>query len=136
MPTGLTLLDLSDRLASHAERRQGLISENVANADTPGYRARDLTPFSESYEARAALGDDDGFRPAATRPGHAGFGASESGARVVEDARTGAASPNGNDVSLEDQMTRSAELRMEHDLALGVWSKSLAILRSSLGRGR
>ena len=46
----------------------------------------------------------------------------------------GAASPNGNDVSLEDQMIRAADLRMEQELAIGVWRKSLDILRASLGR--
>ncbi len=133
MPFGLKVLDLAEQLAAHAEARQALISRNVANADTPGYRAVDLVPFSESYAAQAAA-DEGGFAPKATRPGHEGFAPGADAFRETSGARLGAASPNGNDVSLEDQMIRAADLRMEQELAIGVWRKSLDILRASLGR--
>ena len=44
----------------------------------------------------------------------------------------GAESPNGNSVSLEDQMTRAADIRQSHDLAMGVYQKSLDILRATI----
>ncbi|MGM0584728.1 MAG: FlgB family protein [Pseudomonadota bacterium] len=136
MSSELQILSLAEALAEHASRRQVLVARNVAHADTPGHRARDLAPFSETVAAQAAQ-DGEGFRPRAMRPGHAGFAdASGAGAEVVEDARTGAASPNGNTVSLEDQMVRAAEARMQHDLALGVWRKSLDILRAAMGPAR
>ena len=46
----------------------------------------------------------------------------------------GAETPNGNSVSLEDQMMRAAEVRQEHDLALGVYTKTLEILRAAVTR--
>ncbi|SET41390.1 FlgB family protein [Oceanicella actignis] len=138
MPTGLKVLDLAQKLAGHAAARQTVISRNIANADTPGYKALDLKPFSETYAARAAMDDQDAFAPRATRPGHVGYVERDDPAdlRARRDSAIGAASPNGNDVSLEDQMIRAAELRLEHDLALGVWRKSLDVLRTALGRAR
>lgn len=136
MSSELQILSLAEALAEHAARRQALVARNVAHADTPGHRAQDLAPFSETVAARAAQ-DGESLRPRATRPGHSGFAdASGAEAEVVENARTGAASPNGNTVSLEDQMVRAAEAKMQHDLALGVWRKSLDILRAAMGPAR
>jgi flagellar basal-body rod protein FlgB len=122
------VMQVASALASHAARRQMAIAENVANADTPGYRARDLTAFAESYRSSA----DDA--PRQTRPGHLGAVAGAGGADLVERTGAGHLSPNGNSVSLEREMVASAAVRRDHDMALTVYRKSLDILRSSLGR--
>ena len=48
----------------------------------------------------------------------------------------GEASPNGNTVSLEQEMVRGTQAKSNHDLALTVYKTSLDIIRTSLGRGR
>jgi flagellar basal-body rod protein FlgB len=120
----LNILSLASALAQHASARQQVISENVANADTPGYRARDIKPFGAFVDGSPA------FEAKRTRPGHMAFGATIEGFESELSAAFGAETPNGNSVSLEDQMMRGAEVQQEHGLALGVYSKSLAILRS------
>jgi flagellar basal-body rod protein FlgB len=124
----INTLTLASALATHAGARQRLLSENVAHADTPGYRARDLAPFAEAVEAAPA------FAAKRTRPGHIGFGAEPHGFAPQETAAFGAATPNGNSVSLEDQMMRAAEVRQQHEMALGVYAKSLAVLRATLSQ--
>lgn len=134
MTFDLAIFRLAGDLAAHASTRQALISENIANADTPGYRARDLVPFSDAYakgQPPAAA-----FEPAVSRPGHGGIGRAGGALEQRFDARTGADSPNRNDVSLEDQMVRAADVRLQHDLAVSVYRKSMDILRIGLGRGR
>ncbi len=127
MDHNLTLLRLASALAAHATARQSVITENVAQADTPGYRARDLADFSQTLEEGPA------FAQRATRPGHIDFaGDARREARAL--AAFGAETPNGNSVSLEDQMMRAAETRQSHELALGVYRKSMDILRTSLGQ--
>ena len=130
MDLNLSILRLASGLAAHASSRQRVIAENIAHADTPGYRARDVTEFG------ALLDDQPGFDARRTRPGHIPFGADPNGFVATEVTALGAESPNGNTVSLEDQMMRAAEVRQNHELALGVYRKSLDILRSSLGRQR
>lgn len=124
----INVLSLASALAAHASARQRLIAENVANADTPGYRARDVADFAATLDGAPA------FQARTTRPGHVAFGADARGFAPREQAATGAETPNGNSVSLEDQMMRAAAVRQEHDLALGVYAKSLEILRTAVAR--
>ena len=124
----IDVLKLASALASHASARQQLISENVANADTPGYRARDIADFGSLVEEGPA------FQARVTRPGHMAFGADPRGFEPRDQTAEGAETPNGNSVSLEDQMMRAAEVRQESELALGVYSKSLEILRTAVVR--
>ena len=55
---------------------------------------------------------------------------------MIEDSILGAEAPNGNTVSLEDQMVRSTNARQTHEMAMSVYSKSLDILRAGFQRGR
>lgn len=123
------IMRLAQQLAGHAAQRQERIAENVANADTPGYRARDLVDFSEYYSNHASAD------MRATRDGHttrAEFGSLDA---TVVDMRT-EPSPNGNSVSLESEMIKQAETRHNHDMALAVYKNSLDLLRTVVGRGR
>ena len=115
MLENLTLLRTASAMARHATARTAVIAQNIAHADTPGYRARDVEPFD------AAL----------ARPG-AGAGARRPEIRTLDLP----ASPNGNSVSLEDQAVRAAAAQAQYDLALTIFSKGLDLIRVSLGRGR
>lgn len=126
MLENLTLLNLASEMARHATVRHRVISENVANADTPGYRARDLKDFQATVK--------ESFSVRATRPGHMGAGDSSLAPQVQELAVP--PSPNGNSVNLEDQAVRAVEAQGQHALALAVYSKAIDILRLGLGRAR
>lgn len=43
MELNLNILQMASQLAAHSSARQAVIAENIAQADTPGYRARDIT---------------------------------------------------------------------------------------------
>ena len=121
----LAILKMAEGLARHASGRHALVAQNIANADTPGYRARDLPPFA------AAMRDEYAAR--ATRPTHFNAG----GRQVYdprEDAPFGAASPNGNDVSLPEQLARATQAMGVQDRAVTIYGKTMDILRLGLGR--
>ena len=118
---------MAKAMSAHAGQRARLVAGNVANADTPGYLSRDLTPFSETYRNAAA----NPMR--ATRAGHlTTWGGGATDARTVQE-RSGL-SPNGNSVSLEKEMVRTAGIRREHEISLAVYRSSLNLLRGALGR--
>ncbi len=121
------VLGMAAAMASHAATRISAIAQNVANADTPGYRAKDAPGFSDSYRA---AGD---FRLAASRAGHL-TDTPGAVATAISDRKGGHLSPNGNNVSLEDEMMRASAARQDHDMALSIYKSSLNILRASLGR--
>ena len=143
MANDLTILTMAKSLAAHATRRQGLVAENIANADTPGFRAQDVRSFAEVYRgpgadsgaASGAVGQA-AFAPSATRAGHSGFDHAGAAAAVYDITRIDAASPDGNSVSLEDQMVRGARAMADHELSLGVLRKSMDLLRMAIGRAR
>lgn len=126
MLENLTLLNLASEMARHATVRHRVISENVANADTPGYRARDLKDFQATVK--------ESFSARATRSGHLGAGGPGLAPQAQELALP--PSPNGNSVNLEDQAVRAVEAQGQHALALAVYSKAIDILRLGLGRAR
>ena len=106
--------------------RTSVLSENVANADTPGYVARDLNA------------PDFGKRIASLKvsdPRHlqaSGLGA----APRAHAAPDGEASLNGNEVSIETQMMKLSETRMDYQLASTVYRKGLELLRLAARGGR
>lgn len=123
------LMKMAQSLARHAGARQSQIAKNIANADTPGYRARDLAAFSEAYRQ-----GDPATDVRMTRARHMTGGAGQSGYASFDVG--GQASPNGNTVSLEREMVRGTDAKSSHDLALTVYKASLDILRTSIGKGR
>lgn len=121
----LTLIRTSSSLAQHAGARQAIVAANIANADTPGYRAMALPAFAAALrEGGAAL--------ARTRPGHLGASPLASRAETVESMSE--AEPNGNNVSIEQEMLASVEAMREHSRALAIWRHSIGVIRTSLGR--
>ncbi|PZX15070.1 flagellar basal-body rod protein FlgB [Palleronia aestuarii] len=127
MIENMGIFRLAGDLARHATDRQNHIARNVANADTPGYHATDLADFASTL-------DRGGVELRATRPGHFTEGGdSASSAHAIK--RDSEASPNGNTVSLEDEMLQAADVRRQHDMALTIYANARDVLRTSLGRG-
>ncbi|WP_457647680.1 FlgB family protein [Profundibacter sp.] len=122
----LEIFQMAGAMARHAETRQAMVAQNVANADTPGYKARDIASFAETYRTQ------DASSMRATRAGHLTGSTQSYDTRII--AGAGSESPNGNNVSLETEMVKAASVRQEHDQALAIYQASLGILRSSLGR--
>ncbi|WP_138472245.1 FlgB family protein [Poseidonocella sp. HB161398] len=130
MFSSLEIFKTASALAAHSGARQAVISQNMANADTPGYRAMDVRGFADTY--RSTLGP---LQLRTTRAAH--FTSPEiPGARFGVQAveRPGDASPNGNTVSLEQEMLNAVETRYSHDVALTAYRSGLNLLRTSLGR--
>lgn len=117
---------MASAFARHAAARQATAAANIAHADTPGYRARVVAPFAETYR-RAGLAMN------ATRAGHFGAPAQIS-PRTLPGPAGADAAPNGNTVAIETEMMRAAEARLQHDMALGISRTLGGMLRRALGR--
>ncbi|AZL59459.1 FlgB family protein [Tabrizicola piscis] len=123
----LELTRMAQALAAHSGARMGVIAQNVAHADTPGYKAKDLAAFAKVYAAEPGA-------MRATRPGH--LTAAASAREPDVQLAPGREAPNGNTVSLEGEMVKSVEVRQNHDMALAVYRATSDVLRASLGRSR
>jgi len=122
----LGLTRMAQALAAHAGARLETVARNVANADTPGYRAFDVPEFAAIYEDRA-------FALRGTRAGHV----LNDPPQMLTPIHAGdGMAPNGNDVSLDAQMIKATAARQSHDMALAIYQNTSDILRTSLGRNR
>ena len=112
MYENLDVLRLASALAAACRRAPAEIAGNVANADTPGYRAARHRRLRRTLRRRRRR-----FRCAPPGPAISARRANRGGLAARVDASE-ARSPNGNTVSLEEQMVKAAEVRQEHDMAL------------------
>mgnify|MGYP001809727416 CR=1 FL=1 len=113
--------------------RQNVIAENIANANTPGFVARDVAPFTFESQLRGQAGRGLGMmQPAQTQAGHMAAAPRKTSSQAhAKSRKTGDSEVtlNGNAVVLEDQMIKMTETRMQYDAAIGFYQKSMALLR-------
>lgn len=123
----LQLTRMANVMAERAGARMGVTAQNIANADTPGYKAMDLPSFAETYQ-------DIGPEMRATRAEH--LTADGAASEPILRRAKGSGAPNGNTVSLEQEMVKTATIRQDHDMALAIYRNTSEIMRASLGRAR
>ena len=119
------LFDLADKRLAWIDRRQGLLAQNIANANTPGYAAKDLQPFAKTLAQ--ALPD-----MAQTNPMHL-TGTSSAG-RTDPLLRPTERAPDGNAVSLEEQLTKVADTDNAHGLVTALYHKYMGLFRTAIGK--
>ena len=118
--------------------RQRVISENVANADSPGYTPHDLKPFSFEAQVKAASGTPGVGSAAAgqavTQAGHMRLGGPSHGGPAAKAVKThdSETTLDGNSVVLEEEMLKMTDARMNYDAAIAFYQKSLGMLRMAI----
>jgi flagellar basal-body rod protein FlgB len=120
---------LKQRMAWH-EQRQGVLSQNIANADTPGYETRDLKDLSFPELARGAAGP---VAMVATDPRHIGPNGGPEGS-ASERRKPFEVTPQGNAVVLEDEMLRVSTNVQDYQMAADLYSRGLGMLKMAVGR--
>lgn len=120
---------LRTRMQWHQER-QRVLAENVANAETPNFRPRDLAPpkFDNLRPLASAIGLER------TEPGH--FAGDASGGSAFEASRMSSyeARPTGNAVNLEDEMIKVAANQMDYQAVTTLYTRSLGLIKAAIGR--
>jgi flagellar basal-body rod protein FlgB len=115
------------------QARQKVLAENVANADSPGFKPKDLKPFDLMMAMQRGEGAA-GAGPARTQPGHIGIGGSKGTGADPRQAQRFESTPSGNAVNLEDEMLRMSQNNSDYQLATTLYSKTLSYLRLALGK--
>lgn len=126
MYQNLDVFQIAGAMANHAGTRQAIVASNVANADTPGFQAKKMASFRDIY-SDLKVGE-----MRVTRPEHLGA----ANARLDPSAVLSKAepSPNGNTVSVEDEMLAAVDVSREHNRALAIYRHGLTVLRATMGR--
>jgi len=117
--------------------RHSILTANVANADTPGYRPRDID-FASMLQTvvqpeEGSVGNQGGVTLVSTHPLHQqGFPLSESASESTE----GEEALDRNQVDLDGEITRLVENTLQHEASLTLLSRTLGSLRYAISEGR
>ena len=123
---------LRTRMQWHQER-QRVLAENVANADTPNFRPRDLVPPKFDRPAPVA---GAGLALVRTDAGHISGVSASGAAQFQRESGSGQEiRPTGNAVSLEDEMMKVAANQMDYQAATAIYGRSLGLIKTAVGKG-
>jgi len=116
-------------VVSFAQARHAVLAGNIANIDTPGYRARDLSV--EDFQTRLKQAIDDRDQPAVVSPGEADFAPKPLMAEVAKSSRSILRHDMGN-VDMESQVTEMVKNEMQHNLALTILTDQFHQLQTAI----
>ncbi|SHM15115.1 flagellar basal body rod protein FlgB [Roseibium suaedae] len=111
--------------------RQGVLAENVANSDTPLYKAKELKDFTfADHIGRTEFG----LQTAVTKSGHITGAMTGGGKAKVEEKDMFEVTPSGNNVNLEEQMMLVTQNQMDFQAATSIYSRSLGLIKTALSK--
>ncbi len=119
---------LRQRMQWHQARQQ-VLAENVANADTPGYQAKDLSPLNFERHLRVASLELDRTEPdhlPAEESDESQFATNHDGRYEIR--------PRGNSVSHEDEMMNVASNQMDYEAVTQIYTHSLDLIKLAAGK--
>ncbi|MBO6826179.1 MAG: flagellar basal body rod protein FlgB [Sneathiella sp.] len=123
---------LTDRM-KWLSARQKVLTQNIANSDTPGYEAKDLK--AQSFKQMVARTSEPSMDMQTTSDKHI-ITTEKSEFRPKTDAEPYEVTPQGNAVVLEEQMMKLSETQIEYQMTTSLYKKQIGMLKTALGRGR
>lgn len=127
--TNTGILGLMTAKLSYLGQKQAVLAENVANADTPGYKAKEIVPFSfddamNQVQRGMVVTDVQHIVPASM----VGVNAATKTAKSFETL------PSGNSVDLEQQMMQVSSTTMDYQASASIFQKFMSLLKQALGK--
>lgn len=130
----LPLFNLMKTKMNYLSARQTVLARNVANADTPGYKVKDITaPDFSKILAGTQRNSARNLPLAVTHAGHIAPIADIGASKEFEAKKTDELNPDGNNVSVEEEMSKIAENQSQYTMALNLYSKTLAMFKTAIG---
>ena len=129
----IPLLDVLRARMSWLNERQGVLAQNVANADTPGYVRQDIKPldFAKVLEnATSPTAFSTGL--ATTDPHHIALPDTPASGGLNKDDLQDTPS-NGEAVSSEEEMIKVADTQAQYQAAANLYSKAVDMMRTAIG---
>ncbi len=109
----LYLFDLASAQSRWLTIRQASVAQNVANANTPGYKALVVAPFSDVYDAA-------GTQMSVTQPDHLSPDPYDLASMTEKDDTPWEVTYSGNSVSLEQEMLTANEVNRDYSLNMAI----------------
>ena len=124
----IQLFDLASRQAEWLTIRQSLVSGNIANANTPAFRSKDVTPFEYVL-------NNTNIPMAATNPMHFTDASQDSYVVETETKKGGAEQLSGNSVDLSNELMRQGMIKRDYDLNTSIVKSFHRMLLMTVQKG-
>lgn len=133
---GIPLFNVMKSKLGYLSERQTLLAQNVANADTPDYKAKDIAaPDFKAIATRLQSGTSNRMPMQLTSPKHLTGNATANTIFIAENRPTTyEQNPNGNNVVVEEEMMRVAENQAEYQKVLGIYRKTVDMFKIAIGK--
>lgn len=121
----------------HLSDRQRVLARNIANSDTPGYKARELEAPDFSGLVADETSSPHVARPQVQLTGTmTALGATPPpDGRIIDDTNVSEVKPDGNNVTLEDQLLKMGQIQADYATLTNLYRKQIDLLKTALGRG-
>lgn len=120
---------------SYLDQRQRVLSQNIANANTPNYKPQDLTKVDFGTVLKDVTSSNV-LRPETTNPQHMPAASEIRSPDERKMKKTYDVVPTGNAVILEEQMVNSAQNVTDYNLMTSLYQKNVGMIRTAIGTGR
>lgn len=118
---------------NYLSTRQGVLAQNIANADTPEYRPRDLTEVDFGAVLKEVTGSKT-VRMERTKAGHMMPGGDIDDPKNRKSRMTYEVAPGDNAVIIEEQMMKATNTTMDYNLMTNLMRKNVGMIQTALGR--
>lgn len=131
-PGKLQLFDMMKTKLDWLAQRQRILAQNVANADTPDYEARDLKSldFSQIVRKHRKQASSD-ISLKVTSGSHLG-GKANGTFRQQNSKQQFDITPIGNSVTLEEQMFQQSQTAEQYKLTTTLYSKYTGLMKTAV----
>jgi len=119
------LFELASQQARWLGIRQMLVAQNVANANTPGFKASDVTPFEDVFNSNE-------ITIKATNPGHIGSDPNDIESVTMKEATPWEVTYSGNSVSIENEMIKAGEVNRAYSMNTSIRKAFHQMMMTSL----
>lgn len=136
----IPLFDAMGAKMTYLDRKNTVISENIANADMPGYRAKEMKTMDFGKVLDRVMQDGtskvkvDKVSMMTTDPKHLPLPGVSADAKTLQSRMTYEVAPNENSVIIEEQMVKANEVQMDYSLMTNLLRKNMGMLYTALGR--
>jgi len=134
MSLALPLLDSITESMKNLSTRQRVIAQNIANSDTQGFKSQDV----EAPDFSALLGDQG--TPHVTAPriqvtsGMVALGVPPTAnGRIIADSDVSETKPDGNNVTIEDQMLKMGQVETDFKTMINLYHKQMSLIQAAIG---
>lgn len=130
----LSLFQAMNAKMDYLAQRQKVISQNIANADTPSYKSQDLAKADFSGLVSNINKNKMHVTLEASEPGHMSAPNQSPNPKVGVNKTPYEVEPDGNSVVLEEQMNKASQNQMDYALMVNLYRDAADMIRTSLGK--